>query len=107
MLSVSRIPKPRYAGRRPRTRRGPRRRERTRSVTNLRRAVEHMVTVTYATGRHPKGSLAPQEVSSKCVGLLISGSAGDAASARRRVAGNSTPSTRRLLDGVETRSPES
>ena len=44
----------------------------------------------------PKARLAPQEPSSKRVGLLISGRAGDAAPARRRVAGylyaiNATP----------------
>ena len=53
-------------------------------------AVEYMATVTYATGRLPwaRLDLVPQEASSKRMGLLIPGSAGDAASARRRVVGN-------------------
>ena len=58
--------------------------------SNLWRTVEYMTTVTYATGRLPwaRLDLVPQEASPKRMGLLIPGSAGDAASARRRVAGN-------------------
>ena len=59
------------------------------AIVTPRRAVEHMVTVTYATGRHPQGSATSfRRRLPKRMGLLIPGSAGDAASARRRVAGN-------------------
>ena len=89
MLAVLRAPKPRWAGRSPRTRRGSRRPGCARAGTSskLWRHVEHMATVTYATGRLPQGFARSAEAFSKRVGLLIPGSAGDAAPAPRRVAG--------------------
>ena len=74
-----------------------------------------MATMTYATGRHPQGSArsAGGLASSKRVRLLIPGSAGDAAPARRRVAGylyaiNATPAepARDRRSGSRTRLAE-
>ena len=91
MLAALRVPKLRYAGRRPRTRGGPRCRGCARAGTSskLCRHVDHIATVTDATGRLPQAAAAAGGLLLTCGApdlAVILDSAGDAASARRRVA---------------------